>query len=73
MTKLQQRIEALEKRSNALRTQGGLREKSRIVTLTESQIHTALNSINSAADYNGIITNAQLDLQRVLRAALRQS
>ena len=41
------------------------------IQLTDAQIHTALNSINSAADYNGIITNAQLDLQRVLRTALR--
>ena len=43
------------------------------IQLTDAQIHTALNSIDSASDYNGITTNAQLDLQRLLRAALRQS
>ena len=42
------------------------------VQLTDAQIHTALNTIDTAGDFNGITTIAQLDLQRVLRAALRQ-
>lgn len=50
-----------------------IRVPTKTIQLTDAQINTALNSIDTAGDYNGITTLAQLDLQRVLRAALRQS
>ena len=50
-----------------------VRVPTKTIQLTDAQINTALNSIDTAGDYNGITTLAQLDLQRVLRAALRQS
>ena len=42
------------------------------ITLTRQQIESLLHAIEVTADHNGTYTNTQLEIKKVLKAALKQ-